>query len=249
MLTRRIYPRPPISEAVIDFRFPASITGEQLLAAVHEALGDQYAGKRRPQELLEFQATMSPGGVSTAARKGLHLTFLASEDGLRLVGCGNGMLSVHVLAPYPGWDVFLEQAVSVVRAASPLLADSGLHQIAVRYIDQIVLPVGDGVSVHDCLTAFPSKPDAMPDSLLAFQYVTNSVDPKDGTVASMILSSAPPGDDGRPVVLFDLTVWRAASPLAGVHAADWVPIVEALHQRQRDIFEGSITDRLRETFQ
>ena len=246
-MTRRSYPRPPITEAVIDFRFPASVTGEQLLEAVKGALGGQYSGRPRPQELLEFQATLSPGGVSTAARKELHLTFLTSDDGLRLVGCGNGMLSVHVLAPYPGWEAFLEQATAAVRAAAPVVAPWGFQQIAVRYIDRMFLPIGEGISFNECLLAFPNRPAAMPENLAAFQYVTQTVDPIDGTSASIILASAP-SENGRPVVLYDLTLWRTGAPLTGVSEADWIPVVEELHDRQRDIFEGSITDALRETF-
>jgi uncharacterized protein (TIGR04255 family) len=183
------------------------------------------------------------------ARSAFGLTFLTSEDGLRVVGCGDGVLSVHVLAPYPGWAMLLEQATEAIRAATPLLSETGLQQIAVRYIDRIALPAGEGISFSDYVTVVPSKPNAMPESLLGFQYVTHSVDPDDGTVASMMLASAPSGEDGRPSAIFDLTVWRQVPPLTGVDEVGWRPIVEALHQRQRDIFEDSITDKLRETFQ
>ncbi|MEQ1571871.1 MAG: TIGR04255 family protein [Myxococcota bacterium] len=248
-MPRRIYPRPPITEAVVDFRFSPTVTGERLLAAVRDALGDSYTGQVKQQELLQLQATRGPTGVAAAARSSVHLTLLTSEDGLRLVGCGDGMLSVHVLAPYPGWVVFLEQTTSVVRATSSLIAESGFNQIAVRYIDRMALPVGEGVSFNDLLVAFPAKPEAMPDSVLGFQYVTQTLEPTDGTFASMVLASAPPDAEGRPVAIFDLTVWRQGTPVAGVMDDEWVTVVEQLHVRQRDIFEDSITDKLRETFQ
>lgn len=248
-MTLRVYPRPPITEAVIVFRFSAEVTGSQLLNAVQEALGDQYAGPRRSQELRPLPDAGSPSRVAMPARSAVGLTFLTSEDGLRVVGCGDGMLSVHVLAPYPGWAMLLEQATVAFRATAPLLSKTNLQQIAVRYIDRITLPAGEGISFNDYVTAVPSKPNAMPENLLGFQYVTHSVDPTDGTVASMVLASAPSGEDGRPAAIFDLTVWRQVPPLAGVDEAGWLPIVESLHQRQRDIFEDSITDKLRETFQ
>ena len=247
--TSIVYPRPPIAEAIIVFRFSADVTSPELLAVVQGALGDQYSGQRRSQDLQALRDGAGPAGGVTTQKKALGLTFLTSEDGLRIVGCGDGILSVHVLAPYPGWAALLEQATAVIRAATPLLEESGFHQIAVRYIDRIALPVDEGLFFKDCLTVFPNKPAAMPESLLGFQYATHSVDPQDGTTASMILASAPAGDDGRPVAIFDLTVWRQGCPLAGLDEAQWHEIVDVLHQRQREIFEASITDKLRETFQ
>ena len=248
-MPRRTYPRPPITEAVIDFRFPVTVTGDQLLGAVRGALGDRYRGEVKQQELLQLQASFGQAGVTAAARTSIHLTLLTSEDGLRLVGCGDGMLSVHVLAPYPGWEVFIEQAGSVVDAVGSLVAVSGFTQIAVRYIDRITLPVGDGVSFNDLLTVFPVKPSGMPENIMGFQHITQSKDPIDGTAASMVLASAPPDAAGGPVAYFDLTVWRQGSPVAQVGDGEWQRVVEDLHQRQRDIFEDSITDKLRETFQ
>ncbi|MCK6514910.1 TIGR04255 family protein [Myxococcota bacterium] len=243
-----VYPRPPIAEALIHFRFSEEVSGAQLVTMIQEALGDQYAGQRRQEGRRAPQDSTNSSQTAPPPRDGLNLTFLASEDGLRVVGCGDGSLSVHVLAPYPGWAILLEQATAVVLAAAPLI-ESGLDHIAVRYIDRIVLPMEESSSFNDYLKTFPSKPDRMPEGLLGFHYVTHSRDPDDGTMASMVLSSASPGEEGRPVAIFDLTVWRPLDTPASVVDSSWHPIVEALHQRQRDIFEDAITDKLRETFQ
>jgi len=58
-------------------------------------------------------------------------------------------------------------------------------------------------------------------------------------LATMTLASAPSDDEGRLVVLYDLQLRVGGDPCCGTNEAEWLPIVERLHHRQRDIFEGS----------
>ena len=247
-MTRRIYPRPPIVEAVIDFRFTPGGSGAAMLDALAGALGEKYPGDQKKQQKVELKAELREDSVAAAARRAHHLTFLQSGDGLRLVGCGEGMLSFHVLAPYPGWESFIDQAAEAMAAVGPCLDGQAVQQAAVRYIDRISVPVDDGASFNDILTAMPTRPASMPGLLTGFHFVTQTVEPDDGTLAVLTLTSAPRDDLGRPVVVYDLTVQRAGSPLCSLAESEWRPLVEALHHRQREIFEDSITDRLRETF-
>jgi uncharacterized protein (TIGR04255 family) len=248
-VSRTPYPRPPITEAVIDLRFAGNVEAGQLIEALERALGDQVGGPRQVQDLVTLQATRNTDGLATEGQITHLLTLLSSADGLRLVGCGDGMLSVHVLAPYPGWAAFIEQATAGVHAVKPLVGAAPVHQIAVRYVDRIVLPATKGVSFQEYLTAFPGRPPSMPGEVLAFHHVTQSVDPADGTLASLVLASAPPpGAEGRPVAILDLTVWQQGEALARLDNDAWLPFVEHLHHRQREVFEDCITDRLRESF-
>lgn len=247
-MTRRIYPNPPIVEAVIDFRIGPDVKGDRLLDALQKGLGEKYVGDQKKQDRVEFHATLADGAVATGAKKAPHLTFLQSGDGLRLIGCGDGMLSVHVLAPYPGWESFIEQAKEALDAAAPHLDGQMISTVAVRYIDRISLPLDEETSFNHLLTAIPNRPESMPTTLTGFHFVTQALDETEGTLASLTVASAPPDSEGRPVVLYDLTLKRAGQPLCACDADEWLPIVEALHEQQRDIFEESITEKLRETF-
>ncbi len=248
-LPRRIYPKPPIVEAVIDFRFSPEVKGKELLEAVRAEVGEQYTGEPRTQNLLaEFRVSRQEGSVSVAARNAHLITFLTSRDGLRLVGCADGRISTHVLAPYPGWELFIEQTQNVMRAVASLLGEHGINQVIVRYIDRFALPVENGIPFNELLAAMPLKPAAMPDQLNAFHFVFQTSDPEDGCAATMTLASDKPDEQGRPVLIYDLQVGMSGNPCCGTQQDEWLPIVERLHERQRDIFEGSITDPLRETF-
>lgn len=246
-MTRRSYPRPPIVEAVVDFRFSAEVTGLALYRTLSEALSEQYPGPLKHRDRVEVRAAIGQGSVSTSASSKKDLTFLVSGDERRLLGCGDGVLSSHVLAPYPGWEALITQTRDAMAAAHGLLEGHVLEHVAVRYIDRIVLPP-NAESFNEMLPAMPARPDAMPSQLTGFHYVTQSFDPDARMHASLTLASGPRDEGEGPIVFYDLSLLMDGDPLCEAAGDDWLEHVEYMHDRQRDIFEGSITDLLRETF-
>ncbi|MBI2376906.1 MAG: TIGR04255 family protein [Deltaproteobacteria bacterium] len=246
-MVRRSYKNPPIMEAVIDLRFASEVSGASLLNVLAEKVGDKYSGTRRNQDKVELEARVAAESASASVRRLPHLTFLTSHDGLRLLGCGASTLSVHALAPYPGWEALVDQATHAVGALPAEVTSRGLSTIAVRYIDRILLPSVD-VPLEDYFTVLPARPQKLPSRLSAFFVTTRSVDEQDDTAATLTVASGPADPSGQPVVIYDLTVSRQGSPLCSLEGTEWMQLVEAFHERQRDIFEQSITAKTRELF-
>ena len=220
------------------------------MAALRVALGDRYDSDATPtQDRIEAQVSVTDGTLATAARRTRHATFLQSASGHRLLGCRDGTLSVHTLAPYPGWESFLAQAQEAASALPPGVRDQPLRQLAVHYVDRIELPVAGGVGFQEYVTVMPRRPDRMPKDLSACYYATQTHDPETNVYSQLIVASMPPSQDGNPVLLYDLTLQQRGDPLCTFSEDAWAPIVEELHVRQRDIFEDSITDKMRELFQ
>lgn len=242
---RRIYRRPPIVEAVIELRFEGGVEWTpDVQASVLDQLQGGYPGTARAAQQIELQASMGNEGLATSGRATVRAMLFPSADGTRLVGLGKGMISVHMLAPYQGWEEFVAQAEAGVGAYLAAVKPSGLRSAAVRYIDRVKLPPNVG-PLSDYFLGLPPTMDTMPGQLLAFHVVVQSADP-DGTVALQTLSSAPPEPDGGSVVLYDLNLVRPLSPAATISA--WRPEIERLHERQRVMFEESITPKTRELF-
>lgn len=247
-VTRRVYPRPPIVEAVINFGFADEVDGQDLSAALEAVLGSQYLGTPQQQELVEVSAKIRPDSLDTSARRFPRTKFLRSTDGLRLLGCSAKALSVHVLAPYPGWERFLEQAREALYALPSIIRDKGLSSVGVRYIDRIVLP-STNVNFAEFLTVMPPCPEGMPNQLSAFHLATQTLDPADGTEATLTIASAGLSETNQPALVYDLTVRRNASPRWELTDTAWLTALEELHVRLRGIFEASITDSTRKLFQ
>lgn len=248
-MERRIYPRPPIVEAVIEFQFISVGTKEELLDALSDELGEIYSGKRRNVEKIELNAKFEGKSISTKSQKIPHLTFLQSGDGTRLVGCGDNTLSLHVLAPYPGWESFIEQTKEVIEVVPEFLKKQPIQVISVRYIDKIVLPLEEDLIFDEFLKIIPSCPSSLPPQLRGFHFSTDTFDPIDNTNALLRVMSVPPEKDGRPVVLYDLGIRRFGEQVCTLVNTDWIKIVEELHDKQRSVFEESITGKMRGLFQ
>lgn len=248
MPQRRNYPRPPIVEAVIELRFAADAPATRLLDCIRPSLGERYAGGERVQNRMEFSAEVGPHGASSSVSQRPHLTLLESTDGLRSIGCADQTLSVHVLAPYPGWENFIALAVEAVEVLPAELLEPGFAALAVRYIDRIALPAEEAPRPTDYFTVLARPTASMPGETNGFHLVTQSWDAASGTAAMLTIASMPPDEQGRPLVLYDLNLLKLANPDPLPHHG-WRDCVEHLHVRQRDIFEESITDRTRELFQ
>lgn len=251
-----LYRNPPIVEAVVALAFaPASEWSSEQVDALKRGLGAEYGGRERVQTTHLVQATFAPGTVSTSASSAAHRFLLPTRDDRALVGFGENVLSVHVLAPYPGWDSFrrrIESALDQVRA----VRDPGsVVEVAVRYIDRIAVPegTGDGIAVgnrgivvSEYFAAVPPRPPSMPSDLAAYQSVLEALDPQTGTVAALTIATVPPAAGEAYVILYDLNLVQRFEP--GRPVADVWDTVEALHDRQYQIFEESITDKTRGLF-
>ncbi len=246
MRKRTIYPRPPIVEAVVEFNFAESFSQKVLLDALGPKLEGSYSG-RKEQTRVDAAITVNAELVATETRKSTPVVFLTSADGLRLVGCANGALSVHVLAPYPGWESFFERVLEAVDSVPVALARAKLTQVAVRYIDRIVLPRGE-VRLEDYLEVLPRRPALLPESLSAIHSVTQWLDSTDGTSALLTVAAIPPNSkEGSKEVVYDLLLQRGGE-LGTLAESGWRQVVDALHTRQREIFEDSITEKAKELF-
>lgn len=218
----------------------------ELLQALEHELGADYQG-RQYQDHFELAAELGPQQISTSARRQRHMTFMSSGDGLRLLGCGDQLLTVHVLAPYPGWENFREATLEAVGALPEETRSNGVSSIGLRYIDQIMLPP-DKTELTDYFTIVPTLPPEMPPQLRGFHWVTLTTDPEDGLTTHLTVAGAP-GRPGERPVLFDLTVEQGGNPLCSLVSEDWITKLDELHVRLRDIFESAITETTRELFQ
>ncbi len=247
-VTRRAYPNPPIVEAAVEFRFAPTLLGSTLLAALRAQLGDTYCGEQREQNQVELQATVGAGKVTAEARQTHLITLLSSRDGRRVVGCGDGRISVHVLAPYPGWESFVEQIQQAMASVQSVVGNEPLQQVIVRYIDRMALP-DDTTSFNELITAMPSRPAAMPAELDGFHFLLQATDDAEEIAAELTLASAERDAAGRPTVIYDLLLRTTRVPCCANTQEAWMPLIERLHARQKEIFEDSITQRMRDSFE
>lgn len=233
-MPRRFYPRPPIVEAIIEFRLEGDVAAADIAAALRSALSHEYSNAPAEPESAR-------GGANRAQ-------FLVARDGLRLLAYGQAYMSVHVLAPYPGWESFIEQARAAVNALTGSIENVAARALAVRYVDRIQIPLEPALHLDDYLTLLPKRPAALPDLLTGFRFGSESQD-EEGLTARILVASERPIAEGYITVGYDLMLARETTDKWLLSSTAWEPIVEELHSRQREIFEQSITETTRELFQ
>lgn len=248
-MARRIYPNPPIVEAIIELRFAEAVKREELVAAIADQQGGEYSGQRRRQELVKVVAAITAEDATSGIERVPHAEFLSSPGGHRAVGCRDGALSFHVMTPYPGWENFRTHVVEVLAQLPDSIAAQSVGALAVRYIDRIVLPSLE-VQLQEYFAVIPSLPQVGPQAVAGLNFVAVRMGGDKGIETSMTLRLDAASADGRPAVFFDFLAVQPCNEAVTAAAHDnWWPVIEALHELQRDSFEACITDKCRELFQ
>jgi uncharacterized protein (TIGR04255 family) len=240
------YNNPPIVEAAVELRFaPGAPWTETILAGLVEQYKKEYSGPPQRRNQFQLQAQVQGEAVATASRLSFHQMMLPTGDGKAIVGVGEHLLSVHVLAPYPGWTSFLPRVRDALSVYREIARPEGLALLGVRYIDQIVLPDGDDTNLVEYFPCLPPRPESMPSRLDGFHVVTQAHDPRDNFTAVLTMASVPSADH-RLAVLYDLNVVRVFDKPTALDELQ--QHADFLHARQRRIFEDSITDSTRRLF-
>jgi uncharacterized protein (TIGR04255 family) len=242
-----VYEKPPIVEAVIELRFSQPFDAKALAHELQAKLGDEYAGALQPVDQIEVETSFEGEGFSTSTRKKIKTWFIRSKDTRSIVGCGEGVLSVHEVAPYRGWSALRAMFDRLVTLVPEAVTHTVLSFVGVRYIDRIVLPK-DGGALDEYFTALPKVPATMPSAVSTFHWSVTTEPDQDGTEAALTIASTQPEPDGRPAVVLDLTLHQRNLAQPTLASGAIVPILERLHVAHRSVFEESITPKTRELF-
>lgn len=253
MRSHRRYKNPPIEEALCEFHFQSEQDWDPTIPGkLHTEVGDKYAGKPRQQKVvdvgLQIQKDKPP---NLSYGEGLARVQLVTENGKRMVGVGQNVLSIHMLRPYQdpqhpkhsGWDEFQSRIKQVLDTYWKVAEPKGISRIGIRYINKIVIPQPK-VEVNDYLKCAPPDVIELPDRMKNYgSRVEYFYDDEVRLVLSNGLINPPMNDIG---LILDLDViWEDVVPVAQDEA---LRKTEDLRNRERDAFEAVITDKTRELF-
>ena len=241
------YSKPPIVEAIVELRFVDPIPRANLLAVLEAALGAHYSGERQQQVQVTVQAVLHADRVGSMASQVPTTEFMRTADGQRLVGCTNGGISVHALAPYPGWGEFVCDLDAVVAALLPAYGDRQIREVLVRYIDRIVLPPPP-VDLATYFRILPPLPEPGPAQIGGINVNLHRLDGA-GLETLVTLRTDIRPDEPQPAVVLDFVARQVLAPHGKLASPKtWMPHVERLHDLQYDTFKASILPACEELF-
>jgi len=244
------FKNPPIIEAVVALKFLGGTDwSEEQRAAIREGLRVVYDGPERQEVQFRVQTKIEGDDATTTTTAAPRRVLLSTADGTGLVGVGDGVLSIHVLRPYPGWKTFEGRVRFAADVVTAVTGARVLQEVALRYIDRIALPTSALLPLERYFTVIPRRPDGMPGSLAAFQCITEAHDAESNAVAVLTTTAVPPNPGESFAMLYDLNLFRVFPKERPLEVEQYSGVLNALHRRQYEIFMDSITDDTKELFQ
>jgi uncharacterized protein (TIGR04255 family) len=243
---RRQYRKPPILEATFECHFESSESWSLASpASVFEYLKSDYPAEPTTVSAGNLEINTQEGTLSPSFRvlpQAQRYQF-KSLDGLHLVRVGREALSVHELAPYPGWEVFRTRIIQALTAYIQTTKPTGVVRISIRYVNQINLGAGPIELTHYFNIPFET-PEGLDFTVSSFFLRFEAVRP-DGIKLIQSFASLP----GETVsVILDLDLIRELPDVPAELVPGVTREVDSLRELEREAFESVITDKLRETF-
>jgi uncharacterized protein (TIGR04255 family) len=247
------YARPPITEAVIEIRFDPAVTQGALAKFVNDVRG-QYPTVEQGYDVTVELKVSAPGAEPVATpRKEFAGYKITGREGTDLILLSADRLATVRLAPYCGWEQFLETAKNNYALLKKRSGYRKIVRVATRYINRIDIPVrtaGSGgdtkpINTIEYLLAEPRVPKIIP-NINNFSSQFEGVVPEiDGKVIVNTATAPSPLID-HVSLLLDMDLFKDQN-LPQKDDELW-DLLAAYRKQKNMLFEAFITDRARGLF-
>jgi uncharacterized protein (TIGR04255 family) len=226
-----VFPRAPVVEAILSFRFPPLDDIEYALPTLKADFADVFPhveavelprSSRRPEKAFRFK----------------------SADERHVLRLSRTSFSFHRLRPYSDWQDLAAGAQSAWSHVCKRYDPEFVSAVSLRYLNKILLPVGKDMAEY--ITLCPSVPRSIDtgfsDYLLRLVLVDDVVPAR-----AEITQVAGMGEDPPRTLTFDIDVITDAEEFLPESAQLWDQVGRLRDYKNR-LFFSSITDACRELF-
>lgn len=240
---RKPYSSAPIVEAVIELQFKSAISFEATERAARKLEPNYFSNEvdidirtEITPALGQFRAEQTPVGHR-----------LTSLDRSEILLIRTTAVAFGQLAPYPGWDKFIERAKRDFRRADRAMGNIQAGRLGVRFINRIDVPftVADPGDVAVVLRYLPSGPDVGGRTNGFTMQIERDLGEDQclyKLTTAMVESPVPEAWS----LLLDIDVIRMLD--IPKRADDLWALLGRMRIHKNTIFEASITDAARELF-
>jgi uncharacterized protein (TIGR04255 family) len=244
---RRIYKRPPLTEVVLELRIdPLPSNSVDALRSFRQGADvNRYPHEERLFESgveVEFQPTGDKPKILSQSSDPVGFLF-QSANNTELVQVRRNGLSYHKLPPYSRWEDCVAETRRLWSRFLSVAPAYQVNRLGLRYVNRLVLPAP--VELKDYVRTFPEISPELP-QLLSGYVMQVSIPQPDPVKTVLIMRQAlgpSPAPNAALVVLDNDLV--SVGHFAAEGQAIW-DTFEHLHERQNEVFEGTITDATRE---
>jgi uncharacterized protein (TIGR04255 family) len=146
------YNKPPIIEAVCEFRFSGGSKWDLTIPGlIYDLVKDEFPQK---EPLREFVVDT---GAKPARGQFVDKVRFKTEEGKQFIQVAPLQISVHRLAPYQDWESFLPMVEKAFEAYKKVGEPTSLSRIGVRYINAFDIP-GEDITLDEYFEFYPNVP-------------------------------------------------------------------------------------------
>ena len=241
----RKYKNPPIIEALCEFQFEPGLPWDLAIPGlVYQKVQNEFP-KRRQAKQVEVGLRAGTEGVEQQVRTTDRMQFLR-EDEKALIQVGPNLLAVNHLKPYPSWEGFLPLIQRGFHAYWEVAQPNGIRRIGLRYINRIEIPE-QRVELELYFSFYPSLGANLPQDHTDFIVGVNMPYENERDGLRLQMASAVSEQPGAIAIFLDLD-YSLRQPGA-VRLEETLRWINTAHDRVEEVFEGCLTDKLREFFE
>jgi uncharacterized protein (TIGR04255 family) len=240
------YRNAPIIEAVCEFRFPNEVKWDLTIPGLlYEKIKNEFP-VREQRWFQEVETTKTPQGVEQQVRAN-ERALLFADDRKSFVQIGTHLLAINCLKPYPAWNGFLPKIETALHALTQIVSIGQLQRIGLRYINRVGI-AQEPFRLEEYFEFRPFLGGGLPATTMT-DFLVGCVLPFSGERDSckIQLATVVPDQPGGRAFLLDLDYFLSQpDSILADQALEWV---ENAHRQVENLFEGCITNRLRDLFQ
>jgi uncharacterized protein (TIGR04255 family) len=239
------YPKAPITEALIEVQFGVA-QGIGTLQKASKQLGEFYPSEEMLQN-IEFRVDAanpknSEARVDENARSYRRMSANVSE----LVLLMPSSFVVSQLAPYPGWQIFLERFSRDWQIWKRIVGYVKISRVGVRYINRLDIPSGKGsIRPADYLNVYVKTPELFGEHRA---YGCQAEMVLDSSNFKLILNSGgvPSPLAAHTSLLLDIDIIKDDDPPQ--KDDELIAVLSSIRESKNMVFENLVTDAARELF-
>ena len=238
------YPNPPITEAVLEFRFAEPVS-KRALTRLSKQIGRSYSTVQ-PQKEVQFQVNVKTR--ETEYKSEVDVFRHTSEDQADIFIARPDMLIWSRLAPYEGWNSFMERVHAQLVTVLELLKARKFSRIGMRYINRIDVPPdkkADILRYEDYLSINIMLPQEL-DPLDSYYWRIERQFRDLGLGAMMQSATLVPEIPGMGSFLLDIDVFTSAA--VPVKIDEIFTRLDEMRTLKNALFERAITRMARDSF-
>lgn len=242
----KIYAHPPIVEATIEIRSDSTLTRDNQQKIVTKIKHDY-------PDVLEINQLDVRIGLDSSGMEMKPEGFrLSSKNQTSIAMILPYSIAVSRLAPYPGWDSFYEDVMSVWKKWRQIQKVIPINRIGVRYINRIDVPINAGsntINISDYLTVFPENTVYNEEPLSNYLITVAKKTPFKNwfvNINSTVQQPAPLID--RISLILDIDVFYQKGQFFLKEDNDLKDILEEARRIKNEIFQQIITNETEELF-